>query len=313
MNWRIKWLIAKTLSSVPMGNSLHWLMQKHLTRTWPRRIDGFAPNDPFILHAMHFRQFGGDLAGKTMFEFGAGWDLCGNLTAWCCGVDHQIVVDIDPLLKPELVDGMIDKLARIDHPAMVRWPAVKLGSDPLKTLREVYGIDYRAPCDATATGLPDASIDLVASTATLEHVPPLVIERIYRELRRICKPDAVLSLDIDYQDHYGLVDPAIGPYHFLRYDERTWDGFNCHILHQNRLRHHEHLAMLEAAGFTLAKCEGIKPADWEAWLDRTPLDPCFAGMSREQLAPVTGTIVAINRPTAAPLAAKSVDERSIAA
>ena len=35
-----------------------------------------------------------------------------------------------------------------------------------------YGIEYRAPCDARAMDLANRSIATVASTNTLEHIPP---------------------------------------------------------------------------------------------------------------------------------------------
>ena len=42
-------------------------------------------------------------------------------------------------------------------------------------------IDYRPPTDAQQTGLPVGSVDCVFSNSVLEHVPPLVIEGIFRE------------------------------------------------------------------------------------------------------------------------------------
>ncbi|WP_421121817.1 class I SAM-dependent methyltransferase [Aquihabitans daechungensis] len=117
--------------------------------------------------------------------------------------------------------------------------------------------------------MPDGSIDCITSTNTLEHIPPADITAIYRELRRIIAPDGVISFQIDYQDHYSYFDPSIGVYHFLTYDEASWRRYNPSLHFQNRLRHHDHVALIESAGFEIvaAEVEGGSDDDLAALAD----------------------------------------------
>ena len=83
---------------------------------------------------------------------------------------------------------------------------------------EVVGVDLAAPClklaaetaqedqarnvrfrqaDAAATGLPDASVDVVTSTMMLHEIPPDHIERILDEAYRVLEPGGV-SIHLDF-------------------------------------------------------------------------------------------------------------------
>ena len=96
------------------------------------------------------------------------------LILWSLGVDHQLVVDIRPLRRAELVADVARRLAG----PLRREEFVRLPPPPpdehreLASFLEDLGIDYRAPCDVRTTGLPAGSVDFVTSTNTLEHIPP---------------------------------------------------------------------------------------------------------------------------------------------
>src|SRR5205823_13839725 len=96
------------------------------------------------------------------------------------------------------------------------------GRSFITELEEIYGIDYRAPCDAKKTGLPSLSVDYITSTSTLEHIPPEAIRLILRECYRVLRDRGVISLLIDYNDHYTYSDHKISVYNFLRYSDWVW-------------------------------------------------------------------------------------------
>src|SRR3546814_46884 len=145
------------------------------------------------------------------------------------------------------------------------------------------GMDYCAPGDARATGLADDSIDLVSTTSVLEHIPARDIASIMREMRRICRPGALLSMIIDYEDHYGQRGGGTSVYNFLRFSETEWKRFNPDLHYQNRLRHSDHLRIFEDAGFEIVEVETAFPEDWEKILPVEDLAPEFMGYAIDDL------------------------------
>src|SRR5262249_3632127 len=122
-------------------------------------------------------------------------------------------------------------------------------SDFLVLLKEHYGIDYWAPCDARRTQLEAGSIDWITSTNTLEHIPLQDIHAILQECRRLLRDDGLMSCLIDYEDHYSYFDHSISGYNFLQYSDEAWAFFNPALYYQNRLRHRDYLDLFQSAGF----------------------------------------------------------------
>ena len=58
-------------------------------------------------------------------------------------------------------------------------------------MNDTWGVDYRAPADARATGMAEGTIDCAISVETLEHIPPADISAILKEIHRILRPDGV--------------------------------------------------------------------------------------------------------------------------
>ena len=145
---------------------------------------------------------------------------------------------------------------------MPRLPTAAIDTvDLVSSLRKLYGIEYRAPCDARATGLAADSVDCVTSTSTLEHIDPSDIGGILRECHRILRADGIMSMAVDYTDHY-----AISQYNFLRYSDRAWKMFNPQLHFQNRQRHADYVRLFEASGFELSRNDGEKgvPRTWKS-------------------------------------------------
>lgn len=46
----------------------------------------------------------------------------------------------------------------------------------------------------------------------------VTIERILAEGQRICNDESIISLRIDYADHYRRTDPKINAYNFLSFE-----------------------------------------------------------------------------------------------
>jgi len=303
MHWKLKALAQLILSHAPSGESLHYAVQRHVIRSLPISDAQFMKMvDIAKAHAEAFLRYGRrSLAEATFYEFGAGWDLVIPLSLYALGVNRQILVDVRPLARAELINDTIAKFQRVPLELRLPRPPKQLiettnGRDISMVLLQSCGIDYFAPHDARQTGLPSASIDCITSTSTLEHIPPPELRATLLECRRILHSGGVISMRMNYEDHYAHSDPTISAYNFLRYSDRVWHGLFSPSLHyQNRLRHSDYLALFREAGLEVLEAHCVEGN--EADLDQVPLDQRFRGYSMEDLAmcgafvvlrPVTG-------------------------
>ncbi len=272
MNWKLKCLAFHILNYVPFSRRLHAWFQRHLTGRYFQKLN------PTILatynyHVDSFRTLSADACA---LEFGAGRNLLTPLLLSAAGAKRVYAFDLEPLASTEQVNDIIVQLS-----AMVpgSWPAIA----SLDDLGRLYRIEYRAPGDARATGLPDRSVDFVYSTATLEHIPAEDIAAILRECKRIATPRALFSFIIDYHDHHGTADPSIGRFHFYRYADAAWRKFNPPNYFQNRLRHGDHQRIFDQVGLQTVKVRRLVAPWAEDEFSRTRVHPDFSRYSREDL------------------------------
>jgi SAM-dependent methyltransferase len=233
----------------------------------------------------------------TFYEFGAGWDLAIPVAYALLGVGRQVLVDIRPSARLELVNDSLAAFERLrpeleelaGRELKAGGPVARLGE-----LEERFGIRYLAPCDARGTGLPETSIDFVSSTDTCEHIPGADLAEIFRECFRLLRPGGAFSCRIDLQDHYAYFDRSLSRYHFLRYSDRSWRLVNSPLHHQNRLRSPDYLRLVREAGFELAVERPSGPSDeGRQELRALPLAERFRGYSEDELGVTVLSFVAV--------------------
>lgn len=236
---------------------MNYFFQTKITRNLPIKETGFK--EKLLLARKHIENFhkynSSHLSEATFYEFGAGWDMAQPLLFYAMGVDHQIIVDIRRLVRPDLINNSIKIIEHLNEVfSFPRLPKthIKDKLDFESVFLKFYGIQYKAPYDARKTGFSDDSIDCITSTNTLEHIPPNDIKAILKECYRILKKDGILSFQIDYQDHYSYFDKNISVYNFLQFGQATWNTFfNPSLHYQNRLRHKEYLQLFSESGFNI--------------------------------------------------------------
>jgi hypothetical protein len=290
LGWRSKALAYRALDAMPGGRRLYALSQRYVTRSVPRKL---APTrDVAAIVLQHRDAFAGFAPEAPYFEFGAGWDLYGNIVQWCYGRERQHVYDLRRWARAELINTVIRHLHDDPPPDAVRLPTELVDERRLEAdLRQRYGIDYRAPADAAASGLPGGSMSCIATTSVLEHVPPAELRALLAECCRLMAPGARMSHVIDYADHYALADASISPYNFLRFDDDEWQRFNPGLHYQNRWRHADFLALFDALGLRVVSQSLFVPDDAGSQLARQPLADCFARMPVAELAPLASHVV----------------------
>jgi hypothetical protein len=202
-----------------------------------------------------------DIRNDVVLEFGAGKDLLNNLLLFRKGFRRQITVDIQELVRPYFLNNLLGQ-----------YPVSELSLPPFgedfRLRLSILGIDYRAPCDMRATGLPAGSVAAVTSTNTLEHIPTGDIERIMVEIFRILRPAGVCSFKIDYTDHYSHTDSKIDVYNFLQFRAGAWRILSPPNHYQNRMRHVDYVHLFESAGFIISVAQTFRSPDWLSRLSR---------------------------------------------
>lgn len=293
-DWRLKALAFRVLEHMPMQRTAYSLLQRYVTRSYPRALAPTRESSASQQHHVRtFRERYGPLDEARLFEFGAGWDLYGNLVFWCLGINRQTVMDLSRWVRPTFVNGAIRHLQRDPPEGAVRTPGALLpeGAGFDRELERTYGIRYLAPADARDTRLPAGSVDLIATTSTLEHISVPDLRAILRETRRLCHPRSVASHVVDYSDHFAHGDRHITVYNFLRYGSEEWARFNSSFHHQNRLRHRDYRPVFEEAGFEVLEEYAEHDADAAEQLAAVPLAEDFRRYRTEEILPRVGRFV----------------------
>jgi SAM-dependent methyltransferase len=235
-------------------------------------------------------------------EFGTGWDLTIALVYYCFGVNHQLLVDIRPLMKPVLVFDIARRLRASENEfKLMRVPErliKQTGYDNCRSiLKETCGIDYRAPFDMRQTRLDEGAVDYITATKVLSNIPLQDLRLIIRECYRILRPGGLMRVLSNYRDEYANFDKNISVYNFLQFSDKEWQRYSTALLYQNRLRHCDYRSMFIEAGFEILDDQAAYDDAAEALLRHLPLAKEFGSYSFEDLALVRGVLL-LRRPDA---------------
>jgi SAM-dependent methyltransferase len=132
-------------------------------------------------------RWGGSLDGASVLEVGCGAGI-DSLLFGLHPVDRVVGIDLEfPLYAP---DDRGERTRRLTRRVLEK-VGVEEGPDATLRQRPVQFL----PMDATRMDLPDASVDLLVSRATLEHITP--IEQALGEMARVVRPGGLLRHGID--------------------------------------------------------------------------------------------------------------------
>lgn len=272
MNWKVKNAIFCISNMLPNYEWLYYLFQKNITKSVWRSEEELKKAFARKVgdHIPIIRKYGlVSMEDAIFFEFGAGWDMLAPLGfALIGGVKRYFAVDLNRYIRPELVIEMIGFYGKYVDEFMLETGAKRhfnidevkgkvsmeaSGNNLLQVLQNI-GIEYYAPMDAGNTSFKPDTIDYVISNVSLEHIPKEDIDRIFRECFRILKSGGVISVTVDYTDHWSHTDHSICVYNYLKYGEKEWKKYNPPNHYQNRLRNFDYLELLKSNGFEILEC-----------------------------------------------------------
>ena len=286
MNWRLKGIGQKLLTNLPSGMAFNDLLQHTVggLRNFEANV-ATKVNDDWIILADHMRNLGIPLAGKCYMEIGTGWyptlPVCWHLA----GAARVITFDLRRHLNQKLT-------ARMLHALESHLPIIAdAGGRPLADVISEYQtlspsqlpLDYRAPADATVSGLVNESVDVVFSNSVLEHIDRSVIARLMIESHRILRCGGIAIHSVACNDHYRHFDRRITPINYLQYTEKQWKFWNNDFQYQNRLRPQDFLELAEHAGLKIILSKHQPQPNLLKILSTLNIAPEFQRYSPEQL------------------------------
>lgn len=250
MHWKLKAAAFQVLETLPFGDSLHFLAQRHITRNWPRRernLDLLIETGRIVID--DYARWGQTSADRSTFlEVGAGRDLAVPLSLRLLGAGKVITTDIKALARLDLVNHAMRYISQ-----RLGMPSREFGS--WADLRD-FGIDYRAPVDLReANGLPP--IDAFISNEVFEHIPPEALEAILVSVHRVMREGGVSIHSIDYSDHYAR-GCGVSRYNFLQYGDKEWVRYTSGYQYVNRLRHSQYIDLFKRSGFEICLEEPVR-------------------------------------------------------
>jgi hypothetical protein len=311
-SWLLKAMVQRGIGALPYRHFWNGLLQEWVTRS-TRLGDGvfFENLRNCQIHLANLRRFS-PVAPRSFsaFELGTGWFPVVPIGLFLCGAREVWTWDIAPLLRRDRLKGVIARFLELEQKQLLRsrldalperiraLREVMMGCDSPKNkpaqLLERLNIHYRIG-NATRSGLPSASIDLIVSDVVLEHPSPAELSDLLREFRRIAAPEAVMSHSIALNDQYSARDPRITEFNFLRFSDRVWYWLNNPIIPLNRLRISDYRRMLSNSGFQIVQ-EINQQGDPDE-LARIPLSERFRKYSADDLLVTYTRLVATPRIT----------------
>lgn len=288
MNWQLKGIIQKTLSAVPGGVQLNDLLQRHAGGLRnPERNMAMKVTADWVVMAGQLRELGMSLAGTRYMEIGTGWFPTLPVCFLLAGAQSVASFDLTRHLDAELTDRLWQHLE-------THLPAIAdAAGQPIDIVRARYDarprptLDYRAPADATLSGLPDNSVDVVFSNSVLEHVPRTVIAAMMREAHRVLRPGGLSIHSVNCADHYAYNDPDITFINYLQYSDAEWAFWNNALQYQNRMRPRDFVDLSEQAGLTTVLADYGPRPELLAMLPSMPVAAEFRDYPAEQLCAIS--------------------------
>ena len=245
ISWKIKSFLFKVLSTLKLYKMLFFI-QKRITKR--SKLNYKKIVFYWDYHYKYLRENN----SKTVLEFGAGKSLAQNIfLSYKFNQNlEQTLIDISKMLDLDLFNKANDQISKLLE--VKKLPSAQSISD----LKENYNINYMAPKNLKQIADDNVTFDACISSTTLEHLPTDDLKENFDILKNIVKKTGIISVLIDYSDHYSHTDKNIGNLNFLKFSESEWEKFNTPMLFQNRLRHQDYRNFFKSYGYKLIEIKG---------------------------------------------------------
>ena len=290
--WKVKVLAQFILSHLPKGERLNYALQKVNNSFSSENI---ADRILHLVRILEFLSRYVAIEGSIVVEVGTGWEPISTFLFYLFGAETVYTFDHLPHARFKIAQRVVEQIQnQIEEIHSITSIPQSVLSERLMRVKGATNIEeffalshtvYKAPADATQTGLADKSVDLVYSYAVLEHVSESVIGQLTLESKRILKLEGMAFHSIGLHDHYANFDHRLSNLNFLKYPEWLWRFFvKNKISYHNRLREKQFLSIFESHGAKIKEVRNKTNQSDLAALKTMKIDKRFAGMTDAELA-----------------------------
>ena len=210
--------------------------------------------EKFFMHISDLNIDIKNIKGKTILELGPGDSAASALIACSLGA-KCILIDAN-----NFISNKIDFYYQLEKRLLeMNYNPPKING--IKNIHEILKLcksDYYIEGKKSIKLIKSNSIDLIFSTAVLEHLKLDEFEIIIKEMRRILKNDGFTSHEVDLKDH---LNKSLNN---LRFSSRIWESnlFSNSGFYTNRLRYSQIIKIFEKSGFNV---QIIKQKKWNKY------------------------------------------------
>jgi SAM-dependent methyltransferase len=202
----------------------------------------FARHGAFVAEVigMHKKYGAGDARG--MLELGPGDTLGAALYGAAYGMERIWLSDVGDFASPDMATyRTIAEAIDAETPGFAARVDLTDRAAMLHSLNATYLTDGTASLAA----IPRGALDVILSTAVLEHVRRAEFPTLAAEMARVLRPGGIAYHQVDLMDHLG------GALNNLRFGDGVWEHplFAEAGFYTNRIRCREMVGLLQAAGF----------------------------------------------------------------
>ena len=240
INWKFKSFIYKLLYIFKLKKTLFFIQKKITKRA---KVDINEAKFYWLDHLKYLKTY----KSEKIIEFGAGKSLEQNifLSYKSNRKFNQTLIDVSNMIDINLFNIASEQISKLLN--VNREPFVK----SIEEIKKFYNITYLAPCTMEEINKKELSFDACISSSTLEHLPLDVLKNNFHILKSTIKKDGIISVVIDYSDHYSHTDNKIGPLNFLKFSNNKWKKYNTSFLFQNRFRHQDFRNIFLKMGYNI--------------------------------------------------------------
>jgi SAM-dependent methyltransferase len=235
MNYLVKAYLQKFFAMVPrsIGDIIYYKIQRKFGSLRCVRTSQYVDNAIRINNACG--ESGFKIDGRKLFELGTGRTVSTPIAMILLGADSVTTVDVNRYLRTglafESAGEVFKKFKELGcnkcinkYESGFNKIAAQnvLNKASIQDLLDLFNIKYNAPFNGDKTVIESGLFDLYFSTNVIEHVPKGEIEVLFKEAKRILKPNGIMAHYIDLRDHFAATDKTITNVNFLKYSTEDW-------------------------------------------------------------------------------------------
>jgi SAM-dependent methyltransferase len=286
MKWMLKAAAQKVISCLPWAHQFNFLLQRYVTIG---KELSYAFVEDRLMHAARHVQACERFHKRPLWEIevleiGTGWYPIVPIALFLMGANAIETTDIRQLYNRTALAQALRAVLRLHTQDRLRALLHTYDANRIAQLKQaLQATSTQAAlellqiqstiCSYDQMAIAANSKDMVISNNTLQYFPKGSLDPFFLELKRICKPEAILSLAIDLTDEYAQFDAAISPFNFYKYSERRWQFITSRLGRLNRLRRSDYAALLASHRFQILEAELVQ-VDAQALQNIRP-DPHF--------------------------------------